>query len=438
MTELLRFATAGSVDDGKSTLIGRMLYDSKSIFEDQLEAVERTSSDRGDEHTDLALLTDGLRAEREQGITIDVAYRYFATPRRTFIVADTPGHAQYTRNMVTGASTADVALILVDARKGVLEQSRRHAFLSNLLGIPHLVLCVNKMDLVGWSEERFEEIRSEFTAFAAQLGVHDVAAVPVSALHGDNVVDPSAEMDWYRGPTLLHLLEHVGGALDRDGSPMRFPVQHVASFDATAADGDGSLPAGSQLTDPLLTGPLLTGTMSSGRLQVGDEVIVLPNGHRTSVTAIHRPGGVAVDSADAGTAIGVRLADDAEVRRGDMICHPDHQPVTSHDLTATICWMDEFSSLQVGGTYTLKQTTNSVRVEVIELTHLLDVNTLGTEPTDQLVLNQIGTVRLRSESPVMHDAYRDIRGTGSGILIDDETHATVAAAMFDTATTGAR
>jgi bifunctional enzyme CysN/CysC len=420
MTELLRFATAGSVDDGKSTLIGRMLYDSKAIFEDQLEAVERTSSDRGDGYTNLALLTDGLRAEREQGITIDVAYRYFATPRRKFIVADTPGHAQYTRNMVTGASTADLALILIDARKGVLEQSRRHAFLSSLLGIPHLVLCVNKMDLVDWSRERFEEIRTEFRDFAAKLDIGDLSFVPVSALLGDNIVDRSANMSWYEGSPLLHHLEQVHIASDRNLIDARFPVQCVLR----PQNG----------TDPELHDFRgYAGTMASGQLHVGDEVVVLPSGFPSSVVAIHRPGGAEVETASAGMAVTVRLADDLDVSRGDMICRPNNQPTVSQDLDATVCWMTEASSLRPGATYTLKQTTNVVRAKVTELQYLLDVNTLHRTDADELALNQIGRVRLRTFAPVMHDEYRRNRGTGSFILIDEATNATVAAGMLNAA-----
>jgi len=420
MTELLRFATAGSVDDGKSTLIGRMLYDSKAIFEDQLEAVERTSRDRGEGQTNLALLTDGLRAEREQGITIDVAYRYFATPRRKFIVADTPGHAQYTRNMVTGASTADLALILIDARKGVLEQSRRHSFLSSLLGIPHLVLCVNKMDLVDWSRDRFEEIQDEFRTFAAKLDIGDLSFVPVSALLGDNIVDRSLNMSWYEGSPLLHHLEQVHIASDRNLIDARFPVQYVVRPQRGA--------------DPELHDYRgYAGTMASGQLHVGDEVVVLPSGFRSHVQAIHRPGGAEIPTASAEMAVTVRLADDLDVSRGDMICRPNNQPTASQDLDATVCWMTEASSLRPGATYTLKQTTNTVRTKVTELQYLLDINTLHRTDADELGLNQIGRVRLRSFAPVMYDEYRRNRGTGSFILIDEATNATVAAGMLNAA-----
>ncbi|HUE59106.1 MAG TPA: GTP-binding protein, partial [Acidimicrobiales bacterium] len=314
MSELLRLATAGSVDDGKSTLIGRLLFDSKSIFVDQLEAVERTSRDRGDGYVNLALLTDGLRAEREQGITIDVAYRYFSTPKRKFIIADTPGHIQYTRNMVTGASTADLALVLVDARNGVLEQSRRHAFIASLLGIPHLVVCINKMDLVDWSQERFDEIREEFRSFAMKLEVHDLTFIPVSALHGDNVVTRSASMDWYEGSPLLHHLEEVYIASDRNLIDARFPVQYVvrpqAGADAELHDYRGD-----------------AGTVAGGVFKPGDEVVVLPSGFTSQVTSVVGPGGEELGEAFPPQAVTIRLADDIDIGRGDMICRPHNRPL---------------------------------------------------------------------------------------------------------------
>ncbi|MBN2624330.1 MAG: GTP-binding protein, partial [Acidimicrobiales bacterium] len=315
--ELLRFATAGSVDDGKSTLIGRLLYDSKAIFEDQLESVERTSLERGDVHTNLALLTDGLRAEREQGITIDVAYRYFATPRRKFIIADTPGHIQYTRNMVTGASTADLALVLIDARKGVVEQSRRHAFLASLLGIPHLVVCINKMDLVDWSQQRYDEIKAEFRSFAMKLDVGDLAFVPISALHGDNVVERSANMDWYEGSSLLHHLEEVHIASDRNLIDARFPVQYVirpqAQSDHELHDYRG-----------------YAGTVAGGVFKPGDEVVVLPSGLTSTIAAIETADGP-VDEAFSPRAVTIRLADDIDVSRGDMICRTRNRPHVGQD-----------------------------------------------------------------------------------------------------------
>src|SRR5881275_2521902 len=319
--ELLRFATAGSVDDGKSTLIGRLLYDTKSIFEDQLESIERTSRDRGEEQTNLALLTDGLRAEREQGITIDVAYRYFATPRRKFIIADTPGHIQYTRNMVTGASTADLAVVLVDARNGLTEQSRRHAFLTTLLRVPHMVLAVNKMDLVDYSAEVFEKICEEFSAFATRLDIGDLTFIPISALHGDNVVDRSSNMPWYDGPSLLHHLEHVHIASDRNLVDVRFPVQFVIR------------PQSTQVTD--YRG--YAGQVASGVLKPGDEVMVLPSGFTTRIAGIDTADGP-VEEAFPPMSVTVRLADEIDVGRGDMICRPHNQPAVAQDIEAMICW----------------------------------------------------------------------------------------------------
>jgi bifunctional enzyme CysN/CysC len=418
MSELLRFATAGSVDDGKSTLIGRLLYDTKAIFEDQLEAVERTSRERGDEHTNLALLTDGLRAEREQGITIDVAYRYFATPKRKFIIADTPGHTQYTRNMVTGASTADLALVLVDARKGVVEQSRRHAFLSSLLGIPHLVLCVNKMDLVDWSQERFEEIKAEFRSFAMKLDVHDLTFVPISALYGDNVVHRSASTPWYEGTSLLHHLEEVHIASDRNLIDARFPVQYVIRPQAQT-DGDLHDYRG------------YAGTVAGGVFKPGDEVVVLPSGFTSTIASIDGPGGEPVTEAFSPMAVTIRLADEIDISRGDMIARVGNRPTVGQDVDATVCWMDERTALRPGGKYTVKHTTRSVRAIVKDLNYRLDVNTLHRdEGATELDLNDIGRVRLRTQSPLLFDEYRRNRATGSFILVDDATNATVAAGMI--------
>src|SRR5215217_1555126 len=320
--DILRFATAGSVDDGKSTLIGRLLYDTKTVFADQIEAVERVSRERGDEHVNLALLTDGLRAEREQGITIDVAYRYFATPRRKFIIADTPGHIQYTRNMVTGASTADLALVLVDARNGIVEQSRRHAFLATLLEVPHLVLCVNKMDLVGYDQEVFDRIHEEFTAFATKLHVPDLTVIPVSALNGDNVVNRSPNMPWYDGPSLLHHLENLHVASDRNLTDVRFPVQYVIRPQSAAL--------------PDYRG--YAGTVASGVLKPGDDVLVLPSGFTSKITAIDTADGP-VAEAFPPMSVTVRLADDLDVSRGDLICRPHNAPQVSQDLDALVCWM---------------------------------------------------------------------------------------------------
>ncbi|HUJ66130.1 MAG TPA: adenylyl-sulfate kinase, partial [Acidimicrobiales bacterium] len=417
MSELLRLATAGSVDDGKSTLIGRLLYDSKSIFSDQLEAVERTSRERGDGYTNLALLTDGLRAEREQGITIDVAYRYFATPKRKFIIADTPGHVQYTRNMVTGASTADLAIVLVDARNGVLEQSRRHAFIASLLGIPHLVVCVNKMDLVDWSQERFNEIRDDFRRFAMKLEVHDVAFVPMSALFGDNVVVRSDNMSWYEGMPLLHHLEEVYVASDRNLIDARLPVQYVIrpqrGADAEWHDYRG-----------------YAGTVAGGVFKPGDEVVVLPSGFTSQVAEVRGPGGDVLQEGFASQAVTIRLTDDLDISRGDLICRPHNRPSVGQDLDAMVCWFSEKSSLVKGSRFRVRHTTRTVTGRVELLDYRLDVNTLHRdEDAERLTLNEIGRVRLRTQAPLMFDPYRRNRATGSFILVDPDTNDTVAAGM---------
>jgi bifunctional enzyme CysN/CysC len=408
--DILRIATAGSVDDGKSTLIGRLLYDSKAVFEDQYEAVERAS--KGD-YVDLALLTDGLRAEREQGITIDVAYRYFSTPRRTFILADTPGHVQYTRNMVTGASTADLAIVLVDARKGMLEQSRRHAFLASLLRVPHLVVAVNKMDLVDWSEATFEAIRDEFSAFATKLNVPDLTVVPISALHGDNVVTHSPNTPWYEGTTLLHHLEHVHVASDRNLVDPRFPVQYVIRPQSDAYhDYRG-----------------YAGTMASGVLRPGDEVQVLPSGLTSRISAIDGPRGP-VEEAFPPMAVTIRLEDDVDVSRGDMICRPANAPVATQDLDALVCWMAD-QPLRPRQRLAIKHTTRTVRGMVKELAYRLDVNTLHRDPQAvELGLNDIGRVRLRATQPLFVDDYTRNRATGRFILVDEATNATVGAGML--------
>jgi bifunctional enzyme CysN/CysC len=414
MSELLRFATAGSVDDGKSTLIGRLLYDSKAIFEDQLEAVERSSEAMGADYTNLALLTDGLRAEREQGITIDVAYRYFATPRRKFIIADTPGHIQYTRNMVTGASTADVALVLVDARKGLVEQSRRHAFLASLLRIPHLVLCVNKMDLVDWSQERFDEIKDEFRQFATKLDVADLTFIPVSALHGDNVVTRSPNSPWYEGASLLHHLEEVHIASDRNLIDVRYPVQYVIrphSDDWHDYRG-------------------YAGTVAGGVLKPGDAVVVLPSGFASTIAAIETMDGP-VAEAFAPMSVTVRLADEIDVSRGDMICRPHNQPTVGQDIDAMVCWMSEFSSLAVGQKLAIKHTTRSARALVKDVQYRLDINTLHRDESVQsLSLNEIGRIRMRTTVPLFYDEYRRNRTTGSFILIDEASNNTVGGGMI--------
>ncbi len=413
MSEILRFATAGSVDDGKSTLIGRLLYDSKSIFEDQLEAVERTSRDRGEAVTNLALLTDGLRAEREQGITIDVAYRYFATPKRKFIIADTPGHIQYTRNMVTGASTADLALILVDARHGLVEQSRRHSFLASLLGVPHLVLCVNKMDLVDYDETVFERIKAEFRDFAARLKIHDLSFVPISALHGDNIVHRSQNMPWYAGSSLLHLLEEVHIASDRNLVDVRFPVQYVIRpQDDSWHDYRG-----------------YAGQVASGVMKPGDDVMVLPSGFTSTIAAIETMDGQ-VDEAFPPMSVTVRLSDNIDVSRGDMLCRPNNQPDAVQDVEAVICWMHE-QPMDPNGFYRIKHTTRDARAKVSEVLYRLDVNTLHRD-TDAatLSLNDVGRIRLRTTVPLFIDRYERNRTTGSFVLIHEGTNATVAAGMI--------
>ncbi len=412
--ELLRFATAGSVDDGKSTLIGRLLYDTKSIFQDQLEAVERTSIQMGSEYVNLALLTDGLRAEREQGITIDVAYRYFATPKRKFIIADTPGHVQYTRNMVTGASTADLALVLVDVRNGVVEQSRRHAFISTLLRIPHLVVCVNKMDLVGYDEAAFEKVKAQFREFAMKLDVSDLTFIPVSALHGDNVVERSPNMPWYQGPSLLHHLEEVHIASDRNLIDARFPVQYVLRpYSDEFHDYRG-----------------FAGTVAGGVLKSGDPVMVLPSGFTSTIASIDTFDGP-VDEAFPPMSVTVRLTDDIDVSRGDMLCRPHNQPHVGQDIDAMVCWMSEKATLTPGLKLSIKHTTRSARALVKDLQYRLDVNTLHREDgADRLGLNDIGRVTLRTTQPLFFDEYRRNRTTGSFILIDEATMATVGAGMI--------
>jgi bifunctional enzyme CysN/CysC len=411
--ELLRFATAGSVDDGKSTLIGRLLYDTKSIFEDQLEAVERTSHQRGDEHVNLALLTDGLRAEREQGITIDVAYRYFATPKRSFIIADTPGHVQYTRNMVTGASTASLALVLIDARNGILEQSRRHAFLASLLRVPHLVVCVNKMDLVDYDEAVFNKIKDEFRSFATKLDVGDLSFIPISALNGDNVVHRSENMPWYDGTSLLHHLEDVHIASDRNLIDVRFPVQYVIR------------PQSKEYHD--YRG--YAGSVAGGVLKPGDEVVVLPSGLKSTIASIDTADGP-VDEAYPPMAVTIRLTDNLDVSRGDMICRPQNQPRVSQDIEAMVCWMAD-EPLRVRGMYAIKHTTRVARAQLRDLEYRMDVNTLHRDETaDTLSLNEIGRVKLRTTQPLFTDEYRRNRTTGSFLLIDEATGATVGAGMM--------
>jgi sulfate adenylyltransferase large subunit len=420
--DLLRFTTAGSVDDGKSTLIGRLLYDTKQVFEDQLEHVAQASERRGGEGVlDLALLTDGLRAEREQGITIDVAYRYFATAKRRFIIADCPGHQQYTRNMVTGASTADLSVILLDARKGVLEQSKRHAFISALLGIPHLVVAVNKMDLVDHAQERFEELVAEFGGFAQKLhGIgtgtgmgRDIAYIPMSALNGDNVVDRSQTMGWYDGPTLLELLEQVEVAYDHpDDRPARFPVQWVIR-PAQGSDYRG-----------------YAGQMASGALRVGEEVVVLPAGRRTRIAAIDTYDGE-LEEAPAPMSVTLRLSDELDISRGETICRAEQAPTVARELDADVCWMSE-QPLRAGGRYLIKHTTRNAGAIVDGLRDRVDVHTLErtSEPPAELELNDIGRVRLRTSTPLVFDPYEHNRRTGSFILIDEVSNETVGAGMI--------
>lgn len=412
--EIMRFATAGSVDDGKSTLIGRLLYDSKALFEDQLEATELASLRMGEENINLALITDGLRAEREQGITIDVAYRYFATQNRKFIIADTPGHIQYTRNMVTGASTADLALILVDARNGIVEQSKRHAFLSSMLGVPHITLCVNKMDLVDYDKEAFEKVKREFRDFAMKLDINDLSVIPISALHGDNVVNRSESMNWYEGPSLLHHLDEVHIASDRNLVDARFPVQYVLR------------PRSDKYHD--YRG--YAGQVSGGVFKVGDEVMVLPSGFTTTITEIQGPEGL-LNEAFSPMSVTILLKDDLDISRGDMLCRVGNHPNTIQNIDAMICWMDSDSPLKMGATYALKQSTKWVRVKAEELQYRLDVNTLHRdEKATKLNLNDIGRVQLRATAPIFVDDYQRNHSTGSFILVDEATNHTSAAGMI--------
>ncbi|MEX1270966.1 MAG: sulfate adenylyltransferase subunit CysN [Acidimicrobiia bacterium] len=412
--ELVRLATTGSVDDGKSTLIGRLLLDTKQIFEDQLMAVADASRRRGADYVDLALLTDGLRAEREQGITIDVAYRYFATPKRKFILADTPGHIQYTRNMVTGASTADVVMLLVDARNGILEQTRRHAFLASLLGVPHLVLCVNKMDLVDWDEAVYDAITDEFRGFATKLQVTDLRFVPISALEGDNVVDRSKHMDWYHGPSVLEVLEEIHVASDRNLVDCRFPVQYVIRpHTMEHQDYRG-----------------YAGQIAGGTWKVGDDVVALPSGFTSRIAAIDTPDGP-VDEAVPPMSVTLRLSDEIDISRGDMLCRPHNRPHVGQDVQAMVCWMSSDSTLQPGQKLAIKHTTRWGRALVEGLQYRLDVNTLHRDDSaTKLELNEIGRVSLRTTAPLFFDEYSRNRTTGSFILVDESTNATVGAGML--------
>lgn len=412
--DLLRFTTAGSVDDGKSTLIGRLLYDSKNTFEDQIEAVESFSKRRGDEHMDLALLTDGLRAEREQGITIDVAYRYFATPQRKFIIADTPGHIQYTRNMVTGASTANLAIILIDARKGVIEQTCRHSFIANLLRIQHVVIAVNKMDMVEYSEARYQEIVSQFKAFASRLdNFVDVTFIPISALHGDNVVDKSNNMPWYQGPTLLYHLENVYVGTTENHVEARFPVQTVIRPQSDAYhDFRG-----------------YAGRIAGGVFKPGDNIVVLPSGFQSKIKAIHTADGE-LSEAFSPLSVSLLLEDEIDISRGDMIVKTNNQPTTGQDIEAMICWFSE-RPLAQRGKFVVRHATREAKAILKDVRYKVNINTLHKIEDDLTFnMNDIGRITLRTSTPLIYDSYSKNRTTGSFILIDENTNETVAAGMI--------
>tara|TARA_A200000113_G_scaffold124274_1_gene111882 strand:+ start:786 stop:2060 length:1275 start_codon:yes stop_codon:yes gene_type:complete len=413
--DLLRFTTAGSVDDGKSTLIGRLFHDTKSIFEDQLEAIERSSKQRGDEHVNLALLTDGLRAEREQGITIDVAYRYFATPKRKFIIADTPGHIQYTRNMVTGASTANLALILVDARNGVIEQTKRHTFIADLLGIKHVAVCINKMDLVDYDQAAYEKILNQFTDFASRLeNVTDLTFIPISALKGDNVVDRSANMPWYKGAPLLYHLENVYVGSDFNHIDARFPVQWVIR------------PHSDKHHDFRGFG----GRVAGGVFKKGDEVVVLPSGFTTKIKSILQSE-KEVDEAFYPQSVTILLEDEIDVSRGDMLVKPNNQPNISQDLDARICWFSGTKKLSQGTKCLFRQTTKEAQAIVSAINYKVDVNSLRKNEEDlEFSMNDVGRVKLRVSQPIFYDTYRRNRNTGSFILVDPFTNETLAAGML--------
>ena len=413
--DLLRFTTAGSVDDGKSTLIGRLLYDSKAIFQDQLEAVQRASQRRGEDNINLALITDGLKAEREQGITIDVAYRYFHTPKRKFIIADTPGHVQYTRNMVTGASTANLAIILIDARNGVLEQTKRHSFIASLLQIKHIVVTVNKMDLVNWSQEVFEKIKQDYlTNVAPKLDVKDIRFIPISALHGDNVVQPSQNMPWYDGPTLLHLLETINISKDINLQDPRFPVQYVIR------------PQSDQWHD--YRG--YAGRIASGVFHVGDEIMVLPSGLTSKITSIHF-GDRNLDYAFAPQSIAMTIADDIDISRGDMIVRTDNLPKQSQEIEMKICWFNP-NPMKLRGRYILRHTTSEMLAMITDVQYKLDINTLEENYDDKNIqMNDIAKITVRTAKPLFYDPYKINRQTGAVILIDESTNETVAAGMIE-------
>lgn len=411
--DLLRFTTAGSVDDGKSTLIGRLLYDSKSIFEDQLQAIEETSRKKGDEYTNLALLTDGLSAEREQGITIDVAYRYFTTPKRKFIIADTPGHIQYTRNMVTGASTANLAIILVDARKGVIEQTCRHAYIAAMLQIKHIVLAVNKMDLVNFDESTFEHIRAQFQAFSAHLDVPDIHYIPISALYGDNVVRKSEKMLWYEGATLLYTLETIHVLGDENQSDQRFPIQWVVR------------PQSSQFPD--YRG--YAGRIAGGIFKPGDQITVLPSGLKSQIKSIDLYQ-EQLQEAYPPMSVTLTLTDDIDISRGDMIVGAENHPHSGKEITCRVCWLNP-KPLQVGGKYILKHTTKEARCIITELTNKIDINTHREILDDKIMnMNEVGSIKIKTSTPLFYDSYHRNRTTGSLILIDESTNETVGAGMI--------
>lgn len=411
--DLLRFITAGSVDDGKSTLIGRLLYDAKSIFEDQLESIQKTSERMGDEHLNLALLTDGLRAEREQGITIDVAYRYFATPKRKFIIADAPGHIQYTRNMVTGASTCDLGIILIDARNGILEQTLRHSFIINLLGIKHLIVCINKMDLVDYKEERYRELRQEFEGFSSKLQIPDIRYIPISALKGDNVVDKSKHMDWYEGGSLLYTLENIHISNVANMVDCRFPVQYVIR------------PQSEKHPDYRA----YAGQVAGGIFKSGDEVVLLPSGFTTKIAAIETADGP-LDKAYYPMSCSIRLEDELDLSRGGMIAKVDNQPQVGQDLDMMVCWFNE-KPMQLRGKYALRHTTQECRCVIKEINYKININTLHRIEDDKtLGMNDIGRISIRTTKPLFYDDYRRNRITGSVIIVDEFTNETVGAGML--------
>jgi sulfate adenylyltransferase subunit 1 len=413
MEQLLRFTTAGSVDDGKSTLIGRLLYDSKSIFEDQMEAVQASSAKKGFDYVDLSLLTDGLKSEREQGITIDVAYRYFATPKRKFIIADTPGHIQYTRNMVTGASTANLALILIDARKGLIEQTFRHSFLASLLKIPHIIVCVNKMDLVDYKEEVYQKIVDDYKAFSSKLEVHDIQFVPISALLGDNVVNRSEKMDWYQGATLLHMLETVHIESDYNHIDSRFPVQYVVRPQTREhQDFRG-----------------YAGRVAGGIFRVGEEILVLPSGFTSKIKTIEF-GTEQLKEAFAPMSVTITLEDEIDISRGDIIAKPTNKPETNQDIELMLCWMNQ-RPMALNSKYYIRHTTRETKAVLKEITYKLDISSAKrVEGVEQLMMNDIARVKLRTAQPLEFDSYRKNRITGSLILVDEGTNETVAAGMI--------